>query len=98
MSKCNSTPEPDNWALEDRLDLELIRKGVEEEKRCHAFHQYLGWMINQKYSKIGAKKELVEWNKKNHPPLSSADLDKEFEKRWSEWAKPGQGENFSGDK
>jgi hypothetical protein len=88
MSENNRTPEPDTWALEDRLDLELIRKGVEEAKRYHALHQYLGWMINKKYSKIAAKKELVEWNLKNHPPLLSSDLDKEFEKCWSEWAKP----------
>jgi len=98
MSENNSLPKPDPWALGERLDLELIRKGVEEGKRHHALHQYLGWMIKQKYSKIEAKKILVECNLKNHPPLSSAELDKEFEKRWSEWAKPGQGENVNGRK
>ena len=87
MSENNNTPKPDSWALEEGFDRELVMKGVEEAKRDHAFHQYLGWMINKKYSKIVAKKELVEWNKKNHPPLLSADLDKEFEKCWSEWAK-----------
>ena len=98
MSENNSIPKPDPWALEEGFDRELVMKGVEEAKRYHAFHQYLGWMIKQKYSKIEAKKELVEWNKKNYPPLSSAELDEEFEKCWLEWAKPEQGEKANGRK
>lgn len=75
----------DEWDTEERFDLEGVRKGVAKGNRHHAFHQYLGWLVKEKYSKSDAMAELIAWNKLNHPPIPENELKYEIEFYWAMW-------------
>ena len=78
--------EPDYWETEEPFDLELVRQGVASDKRRHALHQYLGWLIGKGHSKPVAIAELTAWNQRNQSPLPEARLLEEIERCWAMWA------------
>lgn len=75
----------DEWEPEEPFNLELVRKGVAKENQYHAMHQYLGWLIREKYLRVDAMVELITWNYRNRPPIPWKDFVEEFRRCWEKW-------------
>ena len=81
--------ELDEWELEEGFNLALIINGVEGDERKHAFFQYAGWlisMVNQgKLKKAEIEGIILEWNRKNSPPLPEEWIKAKLDWCWDTW-------------
>jgi len=85
--------ERDDWELYPAFELELVRQGVSKGKRHFSFKQYLGWMIQQGYSKDEAWQTIFDWNEHNCPRIPESELRYLFEYYWAMWYTSEESQN-----
>jgi len=75
------------WDTEQSFDWENLKNGVKKGQRHTTSVRYLGWLISRCLTKDEITTLITDWNAKNKPPLSVADLKHIIDSCYERWAK-----------